>query len=173
VLQGITMAKRAKRAMQKTTQNEGNGTITYKRGRPPGKRSASSFSRLVAAEHKRLQKLRDKVHARKTQIDRELVEIERDLQAMSTFVSSGGQSGRRTSGRASSRGAGGRAGRGQRRQQVLHAIKSVADGATRGDIIERLNAKGDKALEQSISNALAALSKSKSVNRENGRYRAA
>src|SRR4051812_39195541 len=97
------MAKK-RRAVQKTVHNEGDGTIPNKRGRPPGKRSASSFARLVAAERKRLQKLRDRVHARKTQIDRELADIERDLQVMGTFVSSGGQSGRRTSGRASSGG---------------------------------------------------------------------
>src|SRR5215208_5987657 len=160
------MAKRAKRTVQKEGAAD---TTAKKRGRPAGKRSASSFARLVAAERKRLQKLRDKVHARKTQIDRELAGIERDLQAMGGFAS--GKPGRRAStGRAS--GTSGRAGRGQRRQQVLDAIESSADGATRGDIIERLNAKGDKALEQSISNALAALFKSKAVKRENGRYHA-
>src|SRR3954451_1466575 len=158
------MAKRAKKAVQT------EGTTT-KRSRPAGKRAASTFARLVAAERKRLQKLRDKVHARRTQIDRELADIDRDLRAMGTFVLSGGQSERRASGRGSSSG-GGRAGRGQRRQQVLDAIRSGSDGATRGEIIERLNARGDKALEQSISNALAALFKSKSVSRENGRYRA-
>jgi hypothetical protein len=130
----------------------------------------SSFGRLVAAERKRLQKLRDKVHARKTQIDRELADIERDLQAMGSFVSSSSQSGRRASSRqSSSSSGGGRAGRGQRRQQVLDAIKSIGDGATRGNILERLGAKGDRAFEQSISNALAALFKSKSVSRQNGR----
>src|SRR3954453_12088052 len=165
------MAKRAKRAVKNTVQNEENGTKAYKRGRPPGKRSASSFAKLVAAERKRLQKLRGKVHARKTQIDRELADIERDLQAMGSFVLSGGQSGRRASGSGVSSG-GGRAGRGQRRQQVLDAIKAGSDGATRSDIIERFGAKGNKALEQSISNALAALFKSKNITRENGRYRA-
>src|SRR3954470_18896062 len=167
------MAKRAKRAVPKTVQNQGDGTIPYKRGRPPGKRSASSFAKLVAAERKRLQKLRDQVHARRTQIDRELADIERDLRAMGSFVLSGGQSGRRApSAQASSGMNGGRAGRGQRRQQVLDAIKAGSDGATRRDIIERFGAKGNKALEQSISNALAALFKSKSITRENGRYRA-
>jgi hypothetical protein len=162
------MAKKAKKAVQ----TEAAGTIK-KRGRPAGKRSTSGFARLVTAERKRLQKLRDKVHARKTQIDRELSDIERDLQVVGGFFASGGQSGRRASAERSSTGAAGPAGRGQRRQQVLDAIKSGADGATRGDIINKMGAKGDRALEQSISNALAALFKSKSVSRENGRYRAA
>jgi len=91
---------------------------------------------------------------------------------MGTFVLSGGQSGQRGSGRGSSNGSG-RAGRGQRRQQVLDAITSASDGATRADILNKLGAKGDPRFEQSISNALAALFKSKTVKRENGRYRAA
>jgi hypothetical protein len=125
------------------------------------------------AERKRLQKLRDKVHARKTQIDRELTDIERDLQAMGSFVFSAGPSGRRSTRGGSSAMSSGRAGRGQRRQQVLDAIKSSPDGATRGEVIEKLNVKGNKSLEQSISNALAALFKSKAVKRDDGRYRAA
>jgi hypothetical protein len=158
---------------KKVVQNEASGPAK-KRGRPAGKRSTSSFARLVAAERKRLQKLRDKVHARKTQIDRELADIERDLSAVGGFFAAGGQSGRRAlSGPASSGSGGGRAGRGQRRRQVLDAIKAVADGATRGEIIEKLSAKGNKALERSISNVLAALFKSKAVKREDGRYRAA
>src|SRR4051812_2299254 len=86
--EGDHHGKRAKKAVQ----TEGAGT-TKKPGRPGGKRSGSSFARLVTAERKRLQKLRDKVHARRTQIDRELADIERDLQAMGSFVSGSGQSG--------------------------------------------------------------------------------
>ena len=155
-----------RQAIKKATQS----TAT-KRGRPPSFGSrGSSFARLVTTERKRLQKLRDKVHARKIQIDRELADLERDLQAMGAFVSSGRFKGRPASSR---RGGGGRAGRGQRRQQVLDAIRSAAGGATRGEIIEKLSAKGDKALEHSMSIALAALFKAKAVKREDGRYRAA
>jgi hypothetical protein len=151
-------------ATKKTTSSTG-----AKRGRPPSSaKRTSGFARLVNTERKRLQKLRDKVHARKVQIDRELAELERDLQAMGAFVLSSG----RSTARAARASAGARAGRGQRRQQVLDTIKSAATGATRGEIIEKLSAKGDKSLEQSISNVLAALFKSKAVKREDGRYRA-
>lgn len=159
------MAKRAK----KTVQTEQAGT-TKRRGRPAGQRSPSGFARLVATERKRLQKLFDKVSARKAEIDREFASIANELKAITSyFTSASGRSNGRSAPKISS----GRAGRGQRRQQVLDAIRSSSDGATRGDIIEKLNAKGDKALEQSISNALAALFKSKAVKRENGRYHAA
>jgi len=47
-----------------------------------------------------------------------------------------------------------RAPRGERRQQVLELIQANPDGLTRGEILERLGAKGEKAAEQSISNAL-------------------
>jgi hypothetical protein len=157
------MAKRAK----KTVQTE--PAATKRRGRPAGQRSPSGFARLVAAERKRLQKLYDKVSARKAEIDREFASIADELKAITSYFS--GASGR-SNGRSAPKTSSGRAGRGQRRQQVLDAIRSSSDGATRGDIIERLDAKGNKALEQSISNALAALFKSKAVKRENGRYHA-
>jgi hypothetical protein len=158
----------AKRAAKKTVQSEAAGT-TKKRGRPAGQRSSSGFARLVAAERKRLQKLYDKISARKAQIDREFTAITDELQAITSYFSGAGG---RSNGRSAPRASSGRAGRGQRRQQVLDAIKSSSEGATRGDIIEKLHAKGDKALEQSISNALAALFKSRAVKRENGRYHA-
>src|SRR4051812_27433009 len=163
------MAKRPKKAVQKEAATE---TPTKNRGRPAGKRSsASGFSRLVAAERKRVQKLYDKVAVRRADIEREFNSIASELQAITAyFTGSGGKGG---NGRSASRRSGGRAGRGQRRQQVLDAIKSSSDGATRGDVIEKLGAKGAKALEQSVSNALAALYKTKAVKRENGRYRAA
>jgi hypothetical protein len=122
----------------------------------------NGFARLVSQERKRLQKVHDSVLARKAAIDRELEAIQRDLTAMGSFFS---QSGKRAGFRPE------RAGRGQRRQQVLDAIKSFADGATRGDIIKKLNA-AEKNAQQSISNSLNALFKSKAVKRENGRYHA-
>jgi hypothetical protein len=153
-----------RRATKKSIQ-----TSAGKRGRPRlSAKTGSSFARLVSSERKRLQNLRDKVHARKLGIDRELAEVERELQAIGAYFSSS----KAVRSGSLSPGGRGRAGRGQRREQVLEAIRSAAGGATRGEIIEKLGAKGDKALEQSISNALAALFKSKSVSRENGRYRA-
>src|SRR3954451_19737746 len=105
-----------RQAIKKATQS-----TEVRRGRPPSSATggASSFTRLVNTERKRLQKLRDKVHARKVAIDRELADLERDLQAMGAFVSSGKFKGRP----ASTGSGGGRAGRGQRRQQVMDAIR--------------------------------------------------
>jgi len=159
------MAKRAKKSVQKEAE-----TTPKKRGRPAGKRSASGsgFSRLISSERKRLEKVLDKVRARKADIDREFETVSGELQKIASFFTGGGKG----NGRSGSKVGSCRAGRGQRRQQVLDAITSSPQGATRGEIIEKMGVKGDKALEQSVSNALAALFKSKAVKREDGRYRA-
>src|SRR4051794_14052192 len=151
--------------MPRKATKQSTPSAPAKRGRRPGQGPrGSSFARLIDGERKRLQKIRDKVMARKADIDRELEGVERDLRAMGAFLTGGGTSAGRSA-------TGGRARRGERRQQVLDAIKSAPEGATRGDIIRKLNAT-DPAFQQSISNALAALFKSKAVKRENGRYRA-
>src|SRR5215211_3969991 len=125
------MAKRAKKAVQKEAATD---TPTKKRGRPAGKRSSASvFSRLIAGERKRLQKLYDKVAARRADIEREFNSIASELQAITAYFT--GSAGKGGNGRSASARSGARPGRGQRRQQVLDAIKSSLDGATRGDVL--------------------------------------
>src|SRR4051812_6908519 len=63
-----------------------------------------------------------------------------------------------------------RAARGQRRKQVLDAIKEFPDGVTRGELIKYFGAKGDEPYERSISNALVNLSQTKLIKNENGKY---
>src|SRR4051794_1390192 len=164
------MAKRAKKAVQKDAAAA--ETTSKKRGRRAGKRSSSgsSFARIIASERKRLEKIINKIRIRKVDIDREFEAVSGELQKIASFFTG---SGGKSNGRSGSKVGSGRAGRGQRRQQVLDAITSSPEGATRGEIIEKMGVKGDKALEQSVSNALAALFKSKAVKREDGRYRAA
>ena len=58
------------------------------------------------------------------------------------------------------------------RQQVLNAIQDRPRCLSRADLLEKLGAKGDKSAEQSVSNALAALKKIKSISATNGTYRA-
>jgi hypothetical protein len=57
------------------------------------------------------------------------------------------------------------------RDQVLSLIKD-SDGVARADIIETLGGRGNKSLEQSVSNALSALKKAGSVDAVNGVYKA-
>jgi hypothetical protein len=52
-------------------------------------------------------------------------------------------------------------------------IVSGGDGLSRAEILERMNLKGDKAGEMSVSNALTALTKSNQVRRDGGKYHSA
>jgi hypothetical protein len=59
------------------------------------------------------------------------------------------------------------------RDQVLAIIQGAgADGINRSDLLEKLEAKGDKTAEQSISNAISALKKANAIAGEKGNYTA-
>ena len=58
-----------------------------------------------------------------------------------------------------------------KRSEVIHLVASFPEGATRAELIEKLQIKGDKAAEQSLSNALAALKKGGQIDQlSDGRY---
>jgi hypothetical protein len=58
--------------------------------------------------------------------------------------------------------------RGSRRDELLRVIRQ-GGGLTRGEILERMGLKGNKAGEMSVSNALTALTKNNQVRRGEGR----
>ena len=57
------------------------------------------------------------------------------------------------------------------RARVLDTIKGMADGVSRGDLLETMGAKGDKAFTSSISNALANLKKAGVITADSGLYK--
>src|SRR5437762_7083249 len=59
--------------------------------------------------------------------------------------------------------------RGSRRDELLKLIIG-SKGLTRGEILEKMGLKGNKAGEMSVSNALTALTKSKQVARRERKY---
>jgi hypothetical protein len=59
--------------------------------------------------------------------------------------------------------------RGSRREELLKLITG-SKGLTRGEILEKMGLKGNKAGEMSVSNALTALTKSKQVARKDRKY---
>ncbi len=63
--------------------------------------------------------------------------------------------------------------RGSKRPAIMSLIKENPFGLNRAEIIEKMGLKGDKLGAMSVSNALAALSKSKQVVRQDGKYVAA
>ena len=62
--------------------------------------------------------------------------------------------------------------RGSKREELLRVIKA-AHGLTRGEILEKMGLKGNKAGEMSVSNALTALTKGNQVRRDGRKYLAA
>ena len=58
---------------------------------------------------------------------------------------------------------------GSKRDALLHVIRNNG-GLSRGEILEKMGLKGDKAGEMSVSNALTALTKSQQVERRDGKY---
>ena len=60
--------------------------------------------------------------------------------------------------------------RGEKRDAILAAIAGHPDGITRHELIDEMHAHGDKAAEQSISNALSALKKAGHVTQEGKKY---
>jgi hypothetical protein len=59
------------------------------------------------------------------------------------------------------------------RDEVLTMVKNSPNGISRAQLLEAMDAKGDKSAEQSISNALAALKKAGTVSGEGGVYKVA
>jgi hypothetical protein len=69
-----------------------------------------------------------------------------------------------------SKGAGTRGPRkGSKREELLAVIRA-GNGMSRGEILEKMSLKGDKAGEMSVSNALTALTKANEVVRRDGKY---
>ena len=62
--------------------------------------------------------------------------------------------------------------RGSKREELLAVIRG-GNGLTRGEILEEMGLKGNKAGEMSVSNALTALTKSSQVRRDGRKYLAA
>jgi hypothetical protein len=59
--------------------------------------------------------------------------------------------------------------RGSKRDALLQVIRD-GGGLSRGEILDKMGLKGDKAGEMSVSNALTALTKSQQVERRDGKY---
>ncbi len=132
--------------------------------------NAGTFSSFIKRERKRLEKARDKAAGKKAEVERELGAIERELIAFDAYdrakggkaerVPTGGP--RRVKGR-----------RGEKRKSILEMLSQHPDGLTRAEILNLTGVKGDKLGEQSVSNALSALTRQNRLGRREGKYIAA
>lgn len=111
---------------------------------------------------------RKKLEAEKAQLDERLAAVNAELKALDAYE-------RAKSGTTVPVAI---APKGQRRtgirEEVLAQITEAgADGITRAELLIKMDAKGNKPAEQSISNAVAALKKAGIVSGEDGTYRTA
>src|SRR5215208_1120225 len=142
---------------------------------------AERFADVMQQERERLNGERDDVHRQQQELENKLAEIERELEAIDAYESAktgkaktgkakGGKASAPARRQAAGRRARSQAPRGSRREALLQTIRENPSGLRRGEILERMGLKGDKAGEMSVSNALTALTKSNQVSRHEGRY---
>jgi hypothetical protein len=128
---------------------------------------AETFADLMQRERDRLNAEREAVRVQQRELQGRLDAINKEFAAVDAYE-------RAKSGKAapSTRRAGAprAARRGSRREELLQLIRSEPDGLKRGDILERMGLKQDKAGSMSVSNALTALTKSNQVQRRDGKY---
>ena len=127
----------------------------------------SNFSEFISRERERLRAEREQVFSQQEELERRLDALNREFAAIEAYETA--KMGKAA--RQASAGRQPRARRGSRREALLELIRQ-SDGLSRGEILERMGLKGDKAGEMSVSNALTALTKSNQVRREGGKYRA-
>jgi hypothetical protein len=123
---------------------------------------------FIAQQREALLKQRDDLSDQQQKLQRQLDELNEILGKFDVFE------GKRTPRRPRQSGGPGepRVRRGPKREDLLQVIRE-GHGLSRGEILEKVGLKGDKAGEMSVSNRLTALTKSNQVVRENGKYRAA
>jgi hypothetical protein len=132
---------------------------------------AETFGSFIKQERARLQKARDQALQKQADVDREFQEIESELAAIAAYEQAkGGKPGRAGKRAPTKRTAAPRARKGEKRQAVLGVVQQHPDGVTRGEILTLMGVKGNKSGEQSISNALMALTKQNQLGRREGKY---
>jgi hypothetical protein len=119
-----------------------------------------------------MQQERERPHREQQELEDKLAQIDRELEASDAYeaVKTGKAKTGKRSAPVRGRRACPQARRGSRREALLQTIRENPNGLKRGEILERMGLKGDKAGEMSVSNALTALTESNRVSRHEGKY---
>ena len=131
-----------------------------------------TFESFVKRERSRLQGEREAVFTQQQELEKKLVEVNRELAAIDAYERA--KSGKAAVGARPAMGgrAAPRARRGSKREQLLQLIRGSGGGLARKDILAQMGLKGDKSGEMSVSNALTALTKANQIARRDGKYHA-
>jgi hypothetical protein len=124
-----------------------------------------NFAEYIARERDRLRAEREQISSQQEELQRRLDAVNREFAAIEAYeTAKTGKNARQEPARRQRQ-----ARAGSRREGLLELIRQ-SNGLSRGDILEKIGLKGDKAGEMSVSNALTALAKSNQVRREGGKY---
>jgi hypothetical protein len=123
---------------------------------------APTFAAFIAQERTRLQDAIKAAKAKRQQAEHEIEQLESELTAIAAYDAAR----KKTTKPRAARGR-----RGEKREAIRSLIAEHRDGLTRAQLLTAMEAHGDKAAEQSISNALAALKKAGRVTQEGKTHR--
>src|ERR1700676_1544757 len=130
------------------------------------------FADVMQQERERLHKEREQIFNQQHELEGKLADTNRELAAIDAYEAA--RTGKAATPARQMRGPRRQQSRrGSKRDALMQVIKANPSGLTRGEILERMGLKGDKAGEMSVSNALTALTKANQVSRREGRYVAA
>lgn len=130
---------------------------------------AQSVDEVMTAERERFKEAMANIEERRRALDEEERQLKQNNRAVEAYwaVKEG-----RPSRSSTSTGATSRVPRGQRSERLL-AIIANSDGINRAQILEQMQAKGDKAEESRVSSTLTQLKKTGKIGLNGGLYRAA
>ena len=124
-----------------------------------------TFASLMAEERIRIEDAIKAAKAKRREAEREIEQLEAQSAAIMAYDAA-------LKGKTVSKEPGAPRGRrGEKREAIRDLIAQHPDGLTRGELLTAMNAHGDKATEQSISNALSALKKAGRLTQEGKTYK--
>ena len=124
-----------------------------------------TFADFIQHERDRLHAEREAIFTQQHELEGKLAGINKELSAIDAYeAAKTGKPVRATTTRRASTSR-----RGSKREQLLETIRA-GGGLARGEILEKMGLKGNKAGEMSVSNALTALTKANQVSRRDGKY---
>ena len=127
---------------------------------------AQSLHDMITSDKERLNSERAAIRTQQRELEKKLAEIDREYAAIDAYeAAKSGKAARQTGARRASTGR-----KGSRREAIIAVLQGNPDGLSRGELLEKMGIKGDKAGEMSVSNALTALAKSNQVARKDKKY---
>ncbi len=125
---------------------------------------APNFTTFIDQERDRIKEAIKAAKAKRQEAENEIAQLEAEVAAIAAYDAA--RKGKKVSAEPRAP----RGPKGAKREAILSLIAEHPDGMTRRELIEAMNAHGNTAAEQSISNTLSALKKAERVMQEGKKY---